>query len=98
LLIGGAADGEWHDITAGHRIRETYRVPRPRSRMENVPTVADGNDAMPLATYDSYRAEQLHCDGTFWTIFVEHSLSMAEATERLLTFYWPPGRQTDVRR
>jgi hypothetical protein len=98
LLIGGSADGEWHDIKVEHRIRETYRIPRPVSRTDNVLTVEDLVNAAPPATYDTYRAEQMHGEGRVWTIFVEHSLSMPEAMERLLTFYWPPGRQTEVQR
>jgi hypothetical protein len=97
LLIGGSADGEWHDIT-GHRLRETYRIPRRVPSLESLLTVEDVNDATPLAMYDIYRAEQMHCEGTSWTIFVETSLSMPEAMERLLTFYWPPERQKEVQR
>jgi hypothetical protein len=96
LLIGGSADGEWHEL-AGHRLRETYRIPRPVPSLESVLTLEDVDDPSPTATYDSYRPEQMHCGETSWTIFVETSLSMPEAMERLLTFYWPPGRQADVR-
>jgi hypothetical protein len=97
LLIGGSADGEWHAM-AGHRIRETYRIPRRRPHLEDVVTVEDDEDAPRAATYDTYRPEQMSCAETSWTILVEQSLSMAEAIERLLTFYWPPGRQTDGQR
>lgn len=94
LLIGGPRDGE--RVSENPERQHRLAVPAPRPIRSLLPDASNSIFPEFLIYYNSYRAERIaYVDRKFW-FYVESSIEIEEAIERLFTNYRSPNSVEQV--
>ena len=94
LFIGGIADGEWNLIEDIENRQEYNIIYKSPVVPWDVPAPVGTRLASGMLNSTTYRREQLTCGGVRWHVFVDPTLTLDAAMDRLLSYYKPPRKET----